>query len=308
MDIRNFFGGGAGATKGKIANKVSSITDMPPEKQQQTSSNNNNSIKKEEEKSKDDKFLPEQKLNSKLFESKPPVSKSSIDASSSRRVIADEDEEDDKTNEAKTALPPKVDSSEHSTLKHDMSSSNRMKGLENIITWSKGEPIPYKAIVETFEKVSSLSGRLDKEECFCKLFRAVICTTPNDLETVIYLTSNCLSPAYDGLELGIGDSLLIKAIIESTGRQREAVEESYRQEGDLGIVALQSRMRQKTLSFAAKPKPLLANEVKYYNVVYYLLLLSFSCSFIRCWNNFALSLRRKVTKHRVERSLLLSHC
>jgi DNA ligase 1 len=50
--------------------------------------------------------------------------------------------------------------------------------------------------------------------------------------------------------------LIIKAICEATGRKREAVEEDYKREGDLGVVALMSRTSQKTLSFAAKPKPL----------------------------------------------------
>ena len=38
---------------------------------------------------------------------------------------------------------------------------------------------------------------------------------------------------YDGLELGIGDSLLVKAVCEATGRKREAVQEDYEKEGDL---------------------------------------------------------------------------
>lgn len=36
------------------------------------------------------------------------------------------------------------------------------------------------------------------------------------------------------------------------------MDEDYLKEGDLGVVALSSRASQKTLSFAAKPKPLTA--------------------------------------------------
>ena len=53
----------------------------------------------------------------------------------------------------------------------------------------------------------------------------------------------------------------MKAICEATGRRKDAVEEDYGREGDLGTVALLSRASQKTLSFAAKPKPLLATQV-----------------------------------------------
>ena len=46
-----------------------------------------------------------------------------------------------------------------------------------------------------------------------------------------------LCPDYVGIELGIGESLLVKAICESTGRKLAAVKESLKKEGDLGLVA-----------------------------------------------------------------------
>lgn len=44
--------------------------------------------------------------------------------------------------------------------------------LRDIITWKMGDRIPYSAICNTFEKISQVSGRLEKEMLFCKLFRA----------------------------------------------------------------------------------------------------------------------------------------
>ena len=138
--------------------------------------------------------------------------------------------------------------------------------------------MPYAALVDTFEAVSAIGGRLDKESLFRTLFAAVIKSKPTELDYVVHLASNSLGPAYEGLELGIGDALLIKAICEgilktllylhldyivwlyfmyiATGRTKSAVDDDYGREGDLGIVALASRSSQKTLSFAAKPKPL----------------------------------------------------
>lgn len=46
-----------------------------------------------------------------------------------------------------------------------------------------------------------------------------------------------LSPDYVGVELGIGESLLIKAISESTGRSLAIVKADLKKEGDLGLVA-----------------------------------------------------------------------
>ena len=43
-----------------------------------------------------------------------------------------------------------------------------------------------------------------------------------------------------GIELGIGESLLVKAIAESTGRASTKIKEDLRKEGDLGKVAMVS--------------------------------------------------------------------
>ena len=52
------------------------------------------------------------------------------------------------------------------------------KDLENFITWKPGENVPYLALVDIFESISKVSGRIEKEGLFSKLFRAVILTTP----------------------------------------------------------------------------------------------------------------------------------
>jgi DNA ligase-1 len=47
-----------------------------------------------------------------------------------------------------------------------------------------------------------------------------------------------LSPDHVGVELGIGKSLLIKAISESTGRSVATVKADLKKEADLGLVAM----------------------------------------------------------------------
>lgn len=86
-------------------------------------------------------------------------------------------------------------------------------------------------------------------------------TSPQDLDCIVFLAFNQVFPAYEGMELGIGDALLVKAVVEATGRTKQAVEAAYKSVGDLGIVALESRSKQGTLGFSAKPKPLTARLV-----------------------------------------------
>ena len=46
-----------------------------------------------------------------------------------------------------------------------------------------------------------------------------------------------LSPAYEGLELGSGESLLVKAIASATGRSVQQIKAEAVEKGDLGSVA-----------------------------------------------------------------------
>ena len=62
-----------------------------------------------------------------------------------------------------------------------------------------------------------------------------------------------LAPSYESLELGIGDSLLNKAVALAAARQAKAVKEDMKKRGDLGEVAEASRAKQQFL-FGAKPK------------------------------------------------------
>ena len=50
-------------------------------------------------------------------------------------------------------------------------------------------------------------------------FRSVIATTPEDLLPSVYIICNQVAPTYKGVELGIGDGLIIKALQDSTGKK-----------------------------------------------------------------------------------------
>lgn len=64
---------------------------------------------------------------------------------------------------------------------------------------------------------------------------------------------NKLAADYAGIELGIGESLIMKAIGESTGRSLATIKADQNEIGDLGLVAAKSRSNQPTMF---KPKAL----------------------------------------------------
>lgn len=106
-----------------------------------------------------------------------------------------------------------------------------------------------------FRQVESTTKRIQIASYLTAFLIKVIENTPGDLLKVIYLCINRLCPDYEGLELGIGESLLIKGISAATGRKDSQIKTELKEEGDLGLVAQKSKGKQPGLNFS-KPKPL----------------------------------------------------
>lgn len=119
--------------------------------------------------------------------------------------------------------------------------------------------VPYAALVTTFEKIEKTTKRLEILEILTQFLLAVAKRDTatdaknSNLLKVVYLCINRVSqlirasvaglivqlcPDYMGIELGIGETLLVKAIAESTGRAATKIKDDLRKEGDLGKVAM----------------------------------------------------------------------
>ncbi|KAI5207535.1 ATP-dependent DNA ligase [Aureobasidium subglaciale] len=119
--------------------------------------------------------------------------------------------------------------------------------------WKAGDPVPYAALCTTFSKIEMTTKRLEIM-AHCSLFlRQVLRLTPQDLQPTVLLMLGKLAADYAGIELGIGESLIMKAIGESTGRSLKIIKEDQQKIGDLGLVAAKSKGSQPTMF---KPKPL----------------------------------------------------
>ncbi|URD98470.1 DNA ligase [Musa troglodytarum] len=120
-------------------------------------------------------------------------------------------------------------------------------------SWKDGEPVPFLFLARALELISNESRRIAITEIICNVFRTVIATTPGDLLATVYLSANRIAAPHEGIELGIGDASLVKALAEAYGRKEEQVKKQLKELGDLGLVAKASRSSQKVMF---KPQPL----------------------------------------------------
>ena len=160
---------------------------------------------------------------------------------------ASEEDEDDAESEEedKSEVAVKAREKVQATLKGS--------GKDPYPDWKPGEPVPYAALCTTFSLIEMTTKRLIISS-HCSLFlRQVLRLTPDDLLPTVQLMINKLAADYAGIELGIGESLIMKAIGETTGRSLSVIKADQNQIGDLGLVAAKSRSNQPTMF---KPKPL----------------------------------------------------
>lgn len=92
----------------------------------------------------------------------------------------------------------------------------------------------FKILTEHFEKLEATTSRLAMMDILVHLFRE---TPPNLMDKVVYLTLGEVYPPYIGLEIGLADKLVLRAISLATGIPDGRVEQEYKNLGDSGLVA-----------------------------------------------------------------------
>lgn len=118
---------------------------------------------------------------------------------------------------------------------------------QNLATTAK---IPYLKITSVLDKIEQESGRLKMTAIVSEFYLEVLeqFPDPEKLVRIVYLFINRLGPDYEpDLELGLGETLLIKAISECYGRAPSKIKKDYQEVGDLGLVAQKSRSGQPTM-------------------------------------------------------------
>ena len=64
--------------------------------------------------------------------------------------------------------------------------------------------------LQAWEEIADESKRLAITQLLCNAMRAILASTPGDLLPALYLCSGRVAASHTGIELGVGDSILIK--------------------------------------------------------------------------------------------------
>lgn len=92
----------------------------------------------------------------------------------------------------------------------------------------------FSELASYFEKLEATTKRLEMFDILAELFMKA---ESEEIDKVIYLCQEQLLPPFRGLEIGMSEKLLIRAIAQSAGAALQKVEGDFKSAGDLGIVA-----------------------------------------------------------------------
>ncbi len=93
----------------------------------------------------------------------------------------------------------------------------------------------FSYLVDTFEKMEQTTSRLMLTDHLVSLLKK---TPPSAIDKVVYLIQGKLYPDYEGIELGLAEKMVLRALSQSiAGLDADSLSKAYRETGDLGDAA-----------------------------------------------------------------------
>jgi DNA ligase-1 len=89
----------------------------------------------------------------------------------------------------------------------------------------------FKLFADTCSKLEEISGRLEMISVLSELFGKA---KAEDIDKIIYLLQGQVAPPFEGIDVGIGDKLVERAISIATGYDVKKIDAEYKKTGDLG--------------------------------------------------------------------------
>jgi DNA ligase-1 len=94
--------------------------------------------------------------------------------------------------------------------------------------------IAFADLVRCFERLEATSKRLEMFEILAELFRRV---QADEVDRIVYLSQGELLPAFRGVEIGISEKLMVRALALAAERSVDEVTARFKATGDLGTAA-----------------------------------------------------------------------
>jgi len=113
--------------------------------------------------------------------------------------------------------------------------------------------VRFADLASAYDRLEATRGRLEMRRQLAELLRPL---RGRELEETLYLSQGLLRPEYEGVELGVADSLARRAVALASGTEEAKVQREAKTSGDLGrtaeeLLASQRRLPgQETLSVA----------------------------------------------------------
>lgn len=89
----------------------------------------------------------------------------------------------------------------------------------------------FKVLVDHFKDMEDTSKRTELTSILAHLFNSI---SVDEIDKVVYLTQGKLYPDYMGIELGVAEKTIVKAISKYSGIAESKIMDEYRKAGDLG--------------------------------------------------------------------------
>jgi len=110
--------------------------------------------------------------------------------------------------------------------------------------------VRYSSVAEAYEKVEATTKRLEMTDLLVALLRAA---PKADIDKLVYLTQGRIAPDYAGVELGVAEKLVIRALVVATGLTEVDVSARWKASGDLGLVAEEALKGPRQRSLGGEP-------------------------------------------------------
>lgn len=111
---------------------------------------------------------------------------------------------------------------------------------------------PYALLAHTFILITGTRSRLLIVEYLVNMLRMLILFSPDCLLDAVWLCTNAIAPPYENTELGLGGSIISKAIKNVSGISNATLKTLNDKYGDAGDVAFDAKTKTRTL-FAPQP-------------------------------------------------------